>query len=92
MENIINKLIAADDLHWCEFEKKYTSISEEEIRQVIQSAHKNNIFELDDVMKLIDWAVLVKTGNILLNYVLSDRINIVGFDNNEPVFGVKNEY
>lgn len=92
MENIINKLIAADDLYWCSADKKYTTISEEEIDKIIKSAYLNNIFEIDDVMKLIEWAILVRTGNILLNYVLSDKINIVGFEDKEPVFGAKNEY
>ena len=92
MENIINKLIAADDLHWCSADKKYTTISEEETDKIIRSAYLNNIFEIEDIMKLIEWAILVRTGNILLNYVLSDKINIVGFEDKEPVFGVKNEY
>lgn len=91
--DILNKLIAADDLHWCEDEQKYTSISKEELDEVIINCFNGNIKEIDEVMKVVNWAILVKTGTILLKNFVEGKISIVGFDEqDEPLFGEKNEY
>jgi hypothetical protein len=90
-EDIINKIIPADDLHWCEAEKKYTSLSMEDLDSIILRCVSQNITDIDDIMKVTNWAVLVKVGDLLLKNFLDDKIKISGFDNNEePMFGAKN--
>lgn len=92
-DNIINKIIPADDLHWCEEEKKYTSLSMEELDDIVARCINQDIKSLDEIMKVVNWATLIKVGDLLLKNFLEDRIKIVGFDDqNEPMFGVKNEY
>jgi len=90
-EKILNKLIPADDLHWCEEEKKYTSLSKEDIDSIILACVKQNITELDEIMRVVSWAGCIKIGQILLNNFISDKLSIVGFDNDEPLFGVKQD-
>jgi hypothetical protein len=91
-DDIINKLIPADDLHWNEDENKYVAVSQEEIDEIILKCVEQETSELEDIMKMINWAVLVNVGNILLKNFLSGRVGLVGFnENDEPCFGVNNE-
>lgn len=92
-EDIINKIIPADDLYWCEAEKKYTSLSMEDLDSLVARCVSQNITDIDEIMKVTNWAVLIKVGDILLKNFLDDKIRITGFDNNnEPMFGAKNDY
>lgn len=85
---MINKIIPADDLHWCEDEQKYVSLSNEDVDNIIIACAKQNITEFDEIYKIIQWAGLVKVGGILLNNFMDGRIKILGFDeSNEPYFG-----
>lgn len=89
---MLNKLIPADDLHWCDIEKKYVSLSEEEITKIITNCAKQNITNFDDIYKILQWAGMARVGNILLNNFLDNKIEIVGFDEmNEPYFGEKKD-
>ena len=85
----INKLIAADDLHWCEEEKRYVSLSDEEINNIILVCIEQDITREEDVYKVVQWAGQVRIGNILLNNFLNNRIKISSFDENEPYFTPK---
>ena len=85
----INKLIAADDLHWHEEEKRYVSLSEEEINNIILVCIEQNIKSEEDIYKIVQWAGQVRIGNILLNNFLNNRIIISSFDENEPCFTPK---
>jgi hypothetical protein len=90
IENIINKIIPADDLHWCEEERKYAALSAEDLDAIIVRCMSQEIKTLEEMMKVVNWATLVKVGEILLKNFLEDKITIVGFDDqNEPMFGVK---
>lgn len=84
---MINKIIAADDLHWCEEEKKYVSLSNEDVEKIIFSCVEQNITDFDDIYKVIQWAGLVRVGEILLKNFMQGKIRITGFDNSEPNFG-----
>jgi hypothetical protein len=85
---MINKIIAADDLHWCEEEKKYVSLSKEDVDQIISSCIEQDIVEFEDMYKVIQWAGLVRVGEILLKNFMQGKIEITGFDeSNEPLFG-----
>lgn len=85
---MINKIIAADDLHWCEEEKKYVSLSKEDVDQIISSCIEQDIVEFEDMYKVIQWAGLIRVGEILLKNFIEGKIKINGFDeSNEPYFG-----
>jgi hypothetical protein len=86
---IVNKIIPADDLHWCEEENRYVSLSDEEINSIIMTCVKQDITEEKYIYKIVKWAGQVRVGNILLNNFLNDRIKITGFDGEEPFFNPK---
>jgi hypothetical protein len=85
---IINKIIAADDLHWCEEEQKYISLSKEDVDQLIAACSNQDMTEFEDMYKVIQWAGIVRVGQILLKNFMSGKIKITGFDiDGEPYFG-----
>jgi len=88
-QKIINKIIPADDLHWCEEEKRYIPISMEDIDKIIINCANQGMTDMDDIIKVIRWAEVVNVGSILLKNLLSDKLSVIGFDENEPLFGEK---
>jgi hypothetical protein len=84
---MINKIIPADDLHWNEEDNKYVSLSNEDVDNIIVACAKQDITEFEDIYKVVQWAGLVKVGEILLRNFLDGRIKILGFDKSEPYFG-----
>ena len=94
MDNIykqtLNKLIAADDLNWCEIEKKYVALSKEELDTILINGVANGFLDEKDLMKIVNWATNAKVGQILFKNYLENKIKIVGFDETgEPLFSSK---
>jgi hypothetical protein len=91
-KHILNNLIPADDLHWCEEEKKYVSLSRDDIDRIAATCLNQGISSLDDIMKVVEWAGVVRIGEILWRNFLSGGIRVVGFDEQgEPKFGPRQE-
>lgn len=91
-DNVINKIIPADDLHWCEEDQKYTSLSMEELDSIIINCVDQGITNLEEISKVVTWAGFVKVGNLLLKNFLTNRLAITGFDSDdEPLFGAKED-
>lgn len=89
-QQIINKLIPADDLHWHEDEQEYKPISKDQLDEIILSCIDQEITDLEDICKVVNWANTVNVGNILLKNFIYGNIKITGFDKNEePYFGAK---
>lgn len=88
---VINNIIPADDLHWCEEEGKYVSLTREEVDDIISSCLAQNISEFTDIMKVVAWCGNVRVGQILWKNFLSGSIMIMGFDGEEPRFGPSKE-
>lgn len=91
---IINKLIPADDLHWSDLDKKYSALSDEEVRQIINFCyHKKGILEEDFITKIVNWASNVQVSNVLLKNFFQDNVEITGFVEkevaDEPIWGAK---
>jgi hypothetical protein len=86
---IINKIIPADDLHWNEEERRYVTLSDEEINSIIIACIGQNIKEEKNIYKMVKWAGEIRVGNLLLDNFLSERLEIAGFDNDEPLFRPK---
>ena len=86
----LNKLIAADDLNWCEIEKKYVALSKEELDAILMNSVADGFLDEQDLMKIVGWATNAKVGQILLKNYLESKIKIVGFDDfGEPLFSSK---
>lgn len=86
-KHVINNIIPADDLHWCEEEGKYVSLSREEMDEIIAACMHQGIRELDDVFKVIQWCGNIRVGEILWRNFLSGGVRISGFDDQgEPKF------
>jgi len=86
----LNKLIAADDLNWCEIEKKYVALSKEELDATLINGVADGFLNENDLMKIVNWATNAKVGQILFKNYLENKIKIVGFDNSgDPLFGSK---
>lgn len=85
---IVNNLIAADDLHWNEEEQRYIALSREEIDEILLACIDQEMFSEKDCTRMLNWATHVKIGDILLRNFLTQRVKVVGFDkNDEPLFG-----
>jgi hypothetical protein len=86
----LNKLIAADDLNWCEIEKKYVALSKEELDAILMNGVANGFVDEQDLMKIVNWATNAKVGQILFKNYLENNIKVVGFDDfGEPLFSSK---
>jgi len=86
----LNKLIAADDLNWCEIEKKYVALSKEELDAILTNSVSDGFLDEQDLMKIVNWATNAKVGHLLLKNYLENKIKIAGFDEvGDPLFGSK---
>lgn len=87
--NPINRIIAADDLNWNELEGQYTVLSEDEIYNILSIGMSNGIESDSGLHSLISWATNAKVGNLLLKYLLEDKIKVSINESNEPIFAPK---
>ena len=81
-----NQVIPFDDLHWFEEEKKFAAIAPEELDAILESCALGGIIESEDTLAAVRWAEKIRVGNSLLNGILAQRLIIVGFDEEEPIF------
>lgn len=89
---VLNNIIPADDLHWCEEESKYVSLSREEIDDIIATCMNQRIDDLEDIFKVISWCGNVRVGQILWKNFLSGGLSISGFDEQgEPKFSPRKD-
>jgi hypothetical protein len=89
-EDVVNGLIAADDLHWCEEEQKYILLTMEEVDGILQACADQGMNEdqIEDVMKVVKWCESIRAGQLLWKNFVAGHIGIYGFDDkNEPMFG-----
>lgn len=85
--DVINKLIAADDLYWNDTENKYVALSPEDISGLVDVAVENGLVSESDIMNVFHWATNVRIGEILLRNFLAGRISIDSFtETGEPLF------
>lgn len=90
-DKIINKIIAADDLHWCPLENKYTALSMDELDTILQNSIESDIVDEDDLCRIVKWATNARVGEILLKNFIENKIKIIGLDEDgEPLFESKN--
>ena len=83
------KLVPVEELHWNEYEKKYTVLSMQEIDQIIEICHSAGMDE-NDVYKVVLDYELVKMGHLLYKRLLDGHIDIGKIDEDgKPSFRQK---
>lgn len=86
-KDFINNLIPADDLHWCDEDQKYVSLSDKEINEIIMRCIEQGMTDLSDVHKVIQWCGIIRVGQLLWKNFLAGSLTISGFDkDDEPRF------
>jgi hypothetical protein len=83
---LINRLIAADDLHYDANERRYISVSPEEVQEITAQCRHNGITDDALINKYVQWFGEVRIGQILHRSFLNGHARITGFDGNEPRF------
>jgi hypothetical protein len=82
----LSEIIQTDDLHWNRTEKRFVSLSEEELDKIVMACVTCGIEDDDLIIKMVRWAEEIRTGNLLLKGVLEDRLGILFKEENEPSF------
>lgn len=82
--DVLNKLIPADDLHWVDGEG-FVLLSSDEVDEIIRVGRDQDMSE-DDIIKMLRWCEGVRAGMVLCKNVMSGGIRIHHFENYEPVF------
>lgn len=85
--DVINKLIPADDLHWSDSDG-FTMVSIEEVEKIIQVGYDNDMDE-DEILKMLRWSENVRAGQLLYKNVMSGGLRM-SFDGDEPIFARNN--
>ena len=79
----INTLIPADQLHWLEEEKQYSIISMEEAQKI---ARKCKGLTEEETVAVIMWYQDHKTGVLLWDNFMKEKIAIGGIKDGQPLF------
>lgn len=86
-DEVINKLIPADDLYWDEHENKYIALSSSEIDDIIAACYDSGITTENGILNIMAWCTEVRVGEILMRNFLNGGIKIEGLDETgEPRF------
>ena len=76
-------------------EEEYILFDKEEYNLIMERFIKDYIkinkeLSEDSLMDFIRWAEGIRAGSILLDLFMEDKINVVDYEDNEPVFMNKN--
>lgn len=85
----LNNIIAADDLHWNENEKKYTALSSEELNNILLNCIDQGITEENDMVNIVAWATNARVGTILLKNFIENKVKISVDKDGETYFNKK---
>lgn len=85
--DVVNQIIAADDLYWDDMEQKYVALSPDEIDNIIKMCIENDLVEQSQIMSVMHWCTNARVGEILMKNFLNGSIGIRSIDNTgEPEF------
>lgn len=88
---IINRLIAADDLHYDADEGRYVSLSNEQVNAIIRRCQELGINDCKRITKTVAWVGYVRVGQILERSFMAGRIKITGFNGSDPCFAPRGD-
>lgn len=82
----MNDLIPADDLYWCEEEKKYVVVSKEEEDKLFRACFGCGLEE-KETLRILKSFTYYKTSEVLFKHFLEGNIGIYSFDETgSPIF------
>jgi hypothetical protein len=85
-EQLINRLIPADDLHYDKEQRRFFALPPQETRQIAIQCAENGVTDPAEVHKVLKWVTTVRIGEILHRSFMSGRVRIVGFKDDDPLF------
>jgi hypothetical protein len=85
-KTLINRILAADDLHYDEREKRYVSIAPDEVEKIAAKCRKRGLTDDDLIKQYVRWYAEVRVGLLLHRSFLRGHIRITGFDGGQPRF------
>jgi hypothetical protein len=85
-EQVINRLIPADDLHYDASQRRYASISPAEVEEIIVQCRQNGLTDDALIEKYVRWCGVVRVSQILCRLFRNGSLQITGFVGNEPQF------
>ncbi len=92
MQNkIINNIIPADDLFWDKEEKRYTSISEEETKEIVSKCVQNGMHDLSEIYKFVQWCGYIRIGQLLIKHFMLGSLKVTGFDSEDTPYFCPNK-
>lgn len=85
-KTMINRILAADDLHYDERERRYVSIAPDEVEKVVAKCRANGLTDVDLINNYIRWYAELRVGLLLHRSFLRGQIRVAGFDAGQPRF------
>lgn len=85
-EKVINRIVAADDLHYDAKERRFVSLSSEEIGPIVKQCQDIGMTDHGLITQTVQWCGTVRVGEIRYRSFLSGRLKIHGFSNGAPLF------
>lgn len=85
--NPMNRVVAADDLHWNRVEGKYTTLSEPEVTVVLDVGVACGLKTEAELKILLRWAGVARMHTLLLKNLLEGRLRVGISKGGEVVFG-----
>lgn len=85
-KEMINRLIAADDLHCDARQRKFVSLSDEQVESIKKQCEASGITDEERVSKVVAWAGSMRVGELLCRAFLAGRLRVTGFSGDEPRF------
>lgn len=86
-EQLINRIIPADDLFWDEQAGRFASISQEEVNAIMARCTEQGLTGPDEVRQVVEWCGYVRIGLLLRDAFMSGRVKISGIGADGPYFG-----
>jgi len=83
---IVNRLLAADDLHWDELQGRFVSLSQEQVHEIVATCADRGITDPDEIKLVVGCVSGVRISELLRDAFLSGRLKIAGFRDGEPLF------
>lgn len=90
-KQLVNRLIAADDLHYDKEQRRFFALSQKEVNAIIVQCAENGITEHDHIKKVVNWCSSVRVSQLLHSSFMSGRLRIAGFSGDEPLFSPLDE-
>lgn len=85
-QQLINRIIAADDLHYDASQNRYVSLSEKEVDDIIRKCVENGIKDAARIQQVVAWCGTLRVGQLLYRSFMTGQVRVTGIRDNEPLF------